>query len=151
MGHVTRAFLTTALLAASAGCAPAARPEPAAPPPPAPASDPAVPKLREQIAALEARVTQLEHASAESASKRAAAPSVPRWSCSAKCGRRSTQTTEFEINYERITSSGTTAAEAYERLNNACRDTIYERVEGQRMVGGEMKNVCIREAGSATD
>jgi len=142
---VKRALLTAFLIA---GCAPAARPEPA-PPAPAP-PDPSVMKLREQVAALEARVAQLEHASAESTAKHAVA-SAPRWSCSAKCGRRSTQTTEFEVKYERITSSGATAAEAYERLNNACRDTIYERIEGQSMVGGEMKNVCIREAGPATD
>ena len=128
----------------SSGCA-SPRPEAAAPRPIT--VDPAFAKMQERVAVLEARVERIENATASEKDKRAA-PRPAGWSCMAKCGKRSTQTTEFRVDYDRVTGHGPTAAEAYEDMLRSCHGTIYERLEDNRFVGGDMKSTCISEAGA---
>jgi hypothetical protein len=110
--------------------------------------DPTVERLQQQLTELERRVDALEHERPAAASE-SPSPRAFGWSCNAKCGTRSTQTTEFRVSYERVTGQGDTAAAAYDDMLRRCDGTIYERLEDERFVGGEMKNVCLREGSDA--
>lgn len=98
-----------------------------------------------RIDALEQRVRALEDA------EPAPAPSsnpVPGWSCMARRGTRGMQTTEFRVSYQRVTSHGDSPASAYQSRNDACNGTLDERIEGESMVGGDMRNVCMPDSGT---
>jgi hypothetical protein len=130
----------------SIGCAPATGNDASATPT-SPARDHDIEQMRAELEGLGARVDRLERERERRPDEGSAAPAG--WSCMAKCGSRSTQTTEFRMEYERVTGHGATAAEAYQHLLDGCRGTIYERLEDERFVGGEMKNVCLDEAAAA--
>jgi hypothetical protein len=114
------------------------------------ASEDALLQMQQRMGSLEARVAQLEATRAEREPAPAPAPQAGGWSCVAKCGAQSTQTTEPRIVYERVTGQGVSVAAAYQDMVDHCAGTIYERFEDGRMVGGEMRSVCMQDAGAAT-
>lgn len=136
--RTARLVLFTSLVSACAGTS-------AEQAPPAPAADPNLAAMQQRIDELERRVDTLER---ERPSAQADAP-VGSWSCSAKCGVRSTQTTDFRVSFEHLTGQGTTAAAAYDDLLRKCDGRLYERIEGETFVGGEMKSVCMSDAAPA--
>jgi hypothetical protein len=94
--------------------------------------------LQDQTAALDARIGALERASREQS------PPPPRWSCSARCGHQSTQTTAFKIIFRYVVGEGRSAAQAYKQLVDACDDgRLYESMDGERFVGGDMRSSCL--------
>ncbi|HWB79300.1 MAG TPA: hypothetical protein VG755_30270 [Nannocystaceae bacterium] len=103
-------------------------------------------RTRARIDALEERVRVLEQA--ERAPPPTVATPMPGWSCMARCGTRDTQTTAFRVSYHRVTSHGESAAGAYQALIDACDGTLYERIEAESFVGGDMRNVCMPDAGA---
>lgn len=105
-----------------------------------PGPDPAVDA---RIGALERRIEALER---ERLSPPVVAPVAAGWSCMAKCGERDRQTTEFHVTFRRVTGHGDSAAAAYQQLIDACDGTLYERIEDERFVGGEMRSVCLADA-----
>lgn len=122
------------------GCAPALQ-APAGP------SERELGAWERRVEELERRVSTLEEArAAVSVAPPSATAAPPSWSCSAKCGKQSTQTTAFEVKFERVTGQGTSSAAAYEDMLRKCNGRIYERIENDGFVGGEMKNVCASDA-----
>jgi hypothetical protein len=108
-----------------------------------------------ELAVLEKRVEDLERRvgaldgprAAVSVAPPAATSPAPSFSCVAKCGTRSTQTTAFKVTFERVTGQGSSVAAAYEDMVRKCDGRIYERIEEDQFIGGEMKSVCVSDAG----
>jgi hypothetical protein len=116
---------------------------------PSPAAPTVVPhpgnsaRIEARIGALEQRIDALERAGER---EPVVAGASLGWSCMAKCGERDRQTTEFHVQYRRVTGQGASAAAAYQAMIDACDGTLYERIEDERFVGAEMRNVCLADA-----
>jgi hypothetical protein len=53
------------------------------------------------------------------------------------------------VIYERVTGHGESSAAAYQALIDACGSgTLYQRLENEAFVGGELRDVCLRDAAS---
>jgi hypothetical protein len=139
-------FATALLVATAIGCAPRQHDSSA---PGSAEHDRTLASLQDHVTELERRVEVLEHQRDAAATAPASSAPTIGWSCMAKCGNRNRQTTEFKVDYERVTGKGATAAEAYEDMLGHCSGTIYETIEDERFLGGEMKNVCLREGSDA--
>src|SRR5688500_8923980 len=128
------------LFAMTIACATATSDKPAAT---APENDAEMERMQGRIDALEGRVDALERAGSSNGT---ATPGAS-WSCQAKCGVRSTQTTEFHVTFDEVTGQGSTAAAAYEDMRRKCDGRLYERLEDERFIGGDMKSTCMRDGG----